>query len=88
MTLSAVAMIDEDLYERLPDELVYVASEWEDLLSKLGYPPSAQAMVFASLKRMKKEGRIVMHSVRPNEGRLAARREYWSKPRRRRIAKV
>lgn len=80
----------EELYERLPDELVYVAAEWEEwLLKPYGYEKRDQSRVAHAIHYLRRIGKVSRESVWPSGVRpVNYRRATCPRPRRVRIKKL
>lgn len=74
----------DDLYDRLPDVLQYIAQDWfEELLEPLGYDRSDQSDVSHALILLCEQGRIKKESVstKLKSGYHGRRREDYVRPR-------
>jgi len=83
----ALAMFDDDLYARLPDELTYERRDWlRGLLQPLGFCVNDQSDVFHSLHRLRESGRIKIEKG-SREGGGYHRRRTEPRPRKATIRK-
>lgn len=77
-------LVADELYERLPDVLQYIAANWfEEFLEPLGYTRSDQSDVSHALRLLCKQGRIKKESVwtKLKSGYHGRRREDYVRPR-------
>lgn len=89
MIAPPLATFADELYQRLPDELTYVAANWEqELLCPLGYERHDQSLVAHALRLLVQEGRITRSSVRRSGGYHVTRRNQYPRPRRVTICKI
>jgi len=83
------AALADELYEQLPDELIYVAENWEqELLVALGYERRDQSDIAHALRLLVGQGRITKSSVRRGGGYHASRRRDYPRPRKVTITKI
>lgn len=88
VTAEEQAFADE-LYDRLPDSLTYIAQNWnEELLKPHGFKRSDQSRVSDAIKLLVAQGRVIRGTVYPMSGYAARRRDMCERPRKVVITKV